>query len=228
MSAFLGWALAHGNYFSRPRFCFLLIAEAAAGRGITSPQSCCRREGLSKGWNPASVGWLLWKPAWRIAPTHGSRPTGSAGPLLPSPWHARGCCVSSCYIRKSRGLWGAISRTSGNMGRKRQWVATWGLAPGLQLPPARQPCPPKRLCGILFKVMVAAQQRQCLNHCSSPVCPVKRVSYGQSEHVCREGYFWKQEVLHSGWISDLRESVFSEFSFLIWVNGSLFRLVVQG
>lgn len=103
MSAILCWTSAYGNHFSRPRFFSLLMAETAAGRGITSPWSWCHREGLSKGWNQSSVGWLLGKSAWPRPPGRGGRPPGSAGPLLPSPRRARSCCVSSCYSQEERG-----------------------------------------------------------------------------------------------------------------------------
>lgn len=59
VSAVLCWALAHSNHFSRPRIFFLLMAETAVGRRKTSPQSCCYKEGLSKGWVPSSAGWLF-------------------------------------------------------------------------------------------------------------------------------------------------------------------------
>ena len=76
---------------SRPRFFFLLMAEAAAD-GMTSPESSCYREGLSKCWNPSSLGRLLWKLAWPSPSGHGSRPTGSVVGV--SPW----ACFSFCLF----------------------------------------------------------------------------------------------------------------------------------
>lgn len=100
-----------------------LDGRGSSRQGMTSPQSRCYREGLSEGWDPSSVGWLFGKPAWPSLPGRGSRPAGSAGPPLPSPCVPRDAVWAHATSRKSWGLGGTISRTSGNLGGKgNEWL----------------------------------------------------------------------------------------------------------
>lgn len=145
VSAVLCWALAPSNHFSRRRIFFLLMAETAVGRGKTSPQSCCYREGLSKGWDLSSVGWLFQKPAWPTPPGHGSRPSGSAGLLLPSPCEPPLLCELSC-IQEEPGPLGHNRHNFRNLGEEKSESGYLEFSSGPAIPPPHsQPAMPAKV-----------------------------------------------------------------------------------
>lgn len=83
----------------------------------------------------------------------GTGPLGSE-PLVPSPWPAQGCCVSSCYVQEELGAsWAQSAELQETRGGKGNEWATWGLAPGLN---CLQPAGHAHSAGTLLKVVVAA------------------------------------------------------------------------
>lgn len=147
--------------------------------GMDSPQSCCYREGLSEGWDPSSVGWLFWKPAWPSPPGHGSRSAGSAGPPLPSPCVPRDAVWAHATSRKSWGLWGTISRTSGNLGGKgNEWLlGVWLRACN----PSSHPAMPTE---VALWACFFQKWRQHSN--TQTIACLQFAQRRESEHVCRE------------------------------------------
>ena len=97
MSAVLCGALAHGNYFSRPGFFFLLIVEAewagespalshlAIGKNseVLEPTLC----GLA----PLKTSLAQFSRPWEQI---------QRGPFPPSPWRAQSCWVSLCSFQE--------------------------------------------------------------------------------------------------------------------------------
>ena len=192
LPALQGWAPAHGNPSSRPRFFFPLMAGAAAGREMTRPLPSCYRGGFQR------VGtWALWVGSFESQPGP-VLPAMGTGPLvrLHPSCQAGGRCVRSCYFQEELGPAGYNQQNFRKPERRRrQWVPTWvsGSWPASASSQPAVPPTPSGSLGVLFKVVVVALEQQYLNHRAPPTGPAKRVCYGairarvQREVILRTG-----------------------------------------
>lgn len=172
------------SLFPAQIFCFLLIAEAAAGRGIAVRSPIAIGKGFGRvGTQALWIGFFESQPGPVLLAIR-TAPLVQLSPLC----QTHGMLRAVCELMAGAGGAGASRVQSAELqetwgGKGNEWLlGVWLLAPSClqQAGRAHQ----SGSVGVVFKVAVVVQY---LNHYLFSICPVKRVCNGGNQNVCAEG-----------------------------------------